>query len=183
MIAKMLFMSLAILAMTGLSFAADTANVALFVDSACTQAAGQPWSISLPFSPKCQSLPTQPPRSVILDCETVKGNTNFTMMMYNDSSSCSATDGGVLQLGLESYGTQGTCLATKMFNGNKEYPVYSIVKCTSTSLVHHQRQMKLHSVVRSFEFHHSASFGAIAKSVQAVVEVAEKDTNSDESHK
>jgi len=129
MLTRLLLVAAAAFACIGLVAAQQGATVTLFLDSSCSNPVGQPLSIPLPFSSKCQPIPANPPVSIFFNCVPDNKNTNFSFLVYNGTSDCS----GPLTLGIQSDDVTGGCAVTTITAEGQSQQAWSNIVCSSAS--------------------------------------------------
>ena len=135
--------------------ASASANITLFIDSACTQPLGDtPATIPFPSSSTCRdvSTPTNT-ESIIFTCDASGGNNNLSFSAW-PTTDCS----GDMEGTITSSGAAGSCAAVVItLADGTQYLAYGQVVCFDQSHSHSgQRQLG-----------QSTTFGELVQSVRA----------------
>jgi len=115
---------------TSASATAVGAKVTFYSDNACSNQIGNALTIPLTPSSECQSVPSNPPLSVVFNCVADGKNTNFTFLIYNGTNDCS----GTLTAGVTSDDVTGGCAATQIQADGKTQNVYAHIDCSSSDV-------------------------------------------------
>lgn len=167
MLVKLFLFAAAALACSLPLASATGATVQLYSDSSCKTSIGEPLDIPLAFSPKCQSVASSPPVSMLFNCAADGSNTNFTLQLYNGTADCS----GTLTVGIVSDDATGGCAKTTLTAEGQTQTAYSHIDCTASKNAKFgsspvEQSQAQHSIEDIIDFVHDFQKGSEYKSVK-----------------